>query len=54
MDETLAIQVRQRANHVCEYCHMPWAYYPTVPFPIDQPNITDESQNNAAVAMQSR
>jgi hypothetical protein len=35
MDETLAIQVRQRANHVCEYCHMPWAYYPTVPFPID-------------------
>jgi hypothetical protein len=35
MDETLAEQVRQRANHVCEYCHMPQAFYPTVPFPID-------------------
>jgi HNH endonuclease len=35
MDETLAEQVRQRAHHACEYCHMPQAFYPTVLFPID-------------------
>lgn len=35
MDELLAEQVRQRARHACEYCHMPQACYPTVPFPID-------------------
>jgi hypothetical protein len=35
MDETSAEQVRQRANHACEYCHMPRGFYPTVPFPID-------------------
>jgi hypothetical protein len=35
MDETQADQVRQRANRACEYCHMPQALYPTVPFPID-------------------
>jgi hypothetical protein len=35
MDETLADQVRRRANHACEYCQMPQACYPTVPFPID-------------------
>lgn len=35
MDEKLAERVRQRADHACEYCHMPQAYYPTVPFPID-------------------
>jgi hypothetical protein len=27
--------VRRRARHCCEYCHLPQAYYPTVPFPID-------------------
>ncbi len=35
MDERLAEQVRQRANHRCEYCCMPQILYPTVPFPID-------------------
>lgn len=35
MDEALAERVRQRAKYACEYCHMPQAYYPTVPFPID-------------------
>ena len=35
MAEPLADKVRQRAHHVCEYCRMPQAYYPTVPFPID-------------------
>src|SRR5215472_14162215 len=35
MDQLLAERVRRRANHVCEYCRMPEAYYPTVPFPID-------------------
>jgi HNH endonuclease len=35
MDESLAEQVRQRAGGVCEYCRMPQAFYPTVPFPID-------------------
>ena len=35
MDESLARQVRERAGHRCEYCRMPQAYYPTVPFPID-------------------
>jgi hypothetical protein len=35
MDEPLAEQVRRRANHACEYCRMPQACYPTVPFPID-------------------
>jgi hypothetical protein len=35
MDESLAEQVRQRAGDACEYCLMPQAYYPTVPFPID-------------------
>jgi hypothetical protein len=35
MDEALARHVRQRADHACEYCRMPQAYYPTVPFPID-------------------
>lgn len=35
MDEALARRVRERAGHACEYCRMPQAYYPTVPFPID-------------------
>jgi hypothetical protein len=35
MDESLAQEVRRRANHACEYCRVPEAYYPTVPFPID-------------------
>jgi hypothetical protein len=35
MDDRLAERVRQRANHACEYCLMPQAFYPTVPFPID-------------------
>jgi hypothetical protein len=35
MDESLAPWVRQRAGHVCEYCQMPQAYYPTIPFPFD-------------------
>ena len=35
MDPTLAEQVRQRANHACDYCLMPQVFYPTVPFPID-------------------
>jgi hypothetical protein len=35
MDELLAREVRRRAGHACEYCLMPEAYYPTVPFPID-------------------
>lgn len=35
MDESLAQEVRQRAGDACEYCRMPQAYYPTVPFPID-------------------
>jgi len=35
MDESLAQEVRQRADHACEYCRMPQALYPTVPFPID-------------------
>lgn len=35
MDERKAKEVRRRAGNVCEYCRMPQAYYPTVPFPID-------------------
>ncbi|SRR5713226_8736771 len=35
MDESLAQEVRERAGYSCEYCRMPQAYYPTVPFPID-------------------
>jgi hypothetical protein len=35
MDEWKAKEVRRRADNVCEYCRMPQAYYPTVPFPID-------------------
>jgi len=35
MDESLAEEVRRRANHTCEYCRMPQVYYPTIPFPID-------------------
>jgi hypothetical protein len=35
MDESLAQQVRLRAKNACEYCRMPQAFYPTVPFPID-------------------
>ncbi|HTU22612.1 MAG TPA: HNH endonuclease signature motif containing protein [Gemmataceae bacterium] len=35
MDEALAEEVRRRANHACEYCRMPQAFYPTVPFPVD-------------------
>jgi hypothetical protein len=35
MDESLAWQVRERAAYVCEYCHIPQIFYPTVPFPID-------------------
>jgi hypothetical protein len=35
MDASLAPDVRQRANHACEYCRMPQVYYPTVAFPID-------------------
>lgn len=35
MDPSLADAVRRRANDACEYCRMPQALYPTVPFPID-------------------
>ena len=35
MDELLEQQVRLRAGHACEYCRLPQASYPTVPFPID-------------------
>jgi hypothetical protein len=35
MDDLLAETVRRRANLACEYCRMPQALYPTVPFPID-------------------
>jgi len=35
MDDSLAQEVRLRAGGVCEYCRMPQAFYPTVPFPID-------------------
>lgn len=35
MDESLAEEVRRRANYACEYCRMPQVFYPTVPFPID-------------------
>jgi hypothetical protein len=35
MDDLLLEQVRRRANDACEYCHMPRALYPTVPFPVD-------------------
>ena len=35
MDAALASEVRERAGHAGEYCRMPEASYPTVPFPID-------------------
>jgi hypothetical protein len=35
MDESLAVEVRRRPNDACEYCRMPQAFYPTVPFPLD-------------------
>jgi hypothetical protein len=35
MDESLAEEVRRRANYACEYCRMPSGFYPTVPFPFD-------------------
>jgi hypothetical protein len=35
VDDALARMVRERAGHACKYCRMPQAYYPTVPFPID-------------------
>jgi hypothetical protein len=35
MDAALASEVRERAGHACEYCRMPEAFYPTLPFPID-------------------
>jgi HNH endonuclease len=35
MDLSLGEEVRRRANDACEYCRMPQAYYPTVPFPVD-------------------
>jgi len=47
MDASLADQVRQRANHRCEYCRMPEALYPTVPFPID--HIIAEQHGGATV-----
>jgi hypothetical protein len=39
MDDFLARMVRERASHACEYCGMPQEFYPTVPFPIDQPDV---------------
>ena len=35
MDASLARKVREREGHACEYCRMPQAYDPAVPFPID-------------------
>jgi hypothetical protein len=35
MDESLAREVRDRAGGAGEYCRVPQAYNPTVPFPID-------------------
>lgn len=35
MEQSLILAVRERAGEVCEYCQMPQALYPTVPFPID-------------------
>jgi hypothetical protein len=34
MEEWLVLEVWRRAGQVCEYCHMPQVYYPTV-FEID-------------------
>src|SRR5437867_3888116 len=35
MEATLIRGVLQRAKGACEYCRMPEAFYPTVPFQID-------------------
>lgn len=35
MDESLAEEVRRRANYACEYCRILQTFYPTIPFPID-------------------
>ena len=35
MDEERAEAVRNRAEHSCEYCRIPQAFYPTTTFPID-------------------
>jgi hypothetical protein len=35
MDAALIQAVRRRAKHACEYCRMPQAFYPTVPFQVD-------------------
>jgi hypothetical protein len=34
MDESLVLEVWQRAGDVCEYCHIPQAFFPA-PFQID-------------------
>jgi hypothetical protein len=48
MEDSLARHVRQRANGACEYCRMPEAYYPTMPFPID--HITARQHGGSTTA----
>lgn len=35
MNESIAEQVRRRAQSLCEYCRMPQVFYATIPFPVD-------------------
>jgi hypothetical protein len=46
MDASLALRVRERAHHRCEYCHLP-AEFSSIPFEID--HIVAEQHGGDAV-----
>ena len=54
MDASTRQMVRQRANHRCEYCHLPQAAAPMLTFHIEhvhaQQHVVDDSPQNLALA----
>jgi len=54
MDAATRSLVRDRANHRCEYCHLPQAAAPFLTFHIEhieaQQHITDDSPDNLSLA----
>jgi len=54
MNAATRLLVRDRANHCCEYCHLPQAAAPFLTFHIEhieaQQHITDDSLDNLALA----
>jgi hypothetical protein len=53
MDAAIREFVRERANHRCEYCHLPQSAAPFFAFPIEhihaRQHVLDDSMDNASI-----